>query len=177
MGKILTISGREVDPLSMNLSDFDIMDIAHSLSMQCRFAGHVPFFYSVAEHCCIAASLASWSDGGTASPPRGHKLYRSILLHDADEAYLQDLVKPVKDEPAFDFYRDAGDRIHEQIGDVFDVFTPSDPEYADVHRADMAAYQWERGNIRTGKVKGHSPDEARNLFMGMWYLLRPSTFG
>ena len=79
-----TYSGNTFWPLDPIADEVDIFDIAHSLSMQCRFAGHCENFYSVAEHCCwIADSL---------SPE--NKLWG--LLHDASEAYLVDVPRPVK---------------------------------------------------------------------------------
>jgi uncharacterized protein len=80
---IETASGKKIYFLDPNPDDFDIEDIAFSLSNQCRFNGHVPF-YSVAEHCLwVAAKL-----------PTEHKL--AGLLHDASEAYLSDVPTPVK---------------------------------------------------------------------------------
>ena len=58
-------------------------DIAHALSMQCRFNGHSQF-YSVAEHSMVVASLVP------------HQFRLEALLHDAAEAYLGDIVSPLK---------------------------------------------------------------------------------
>lgn len=69
--------------------DVRLVDIAHSLSMQCRYAGHVPQFYSVAQHCCIVAELAPAF--GVPSELVGH-----ALLHDAHECFNQDIVSPNK---------------------------------------------------------------------------------
>lgn len=67
------------DPVPDELS---IEDIAHSLALQCRFAGHCRTHYSVAEHCV----RVSWI---TPKPLAG-------LLHDAQEAYLVDVPRPIK---------------------------------------------------------------------------------
>ncbi len=75
-------------------------DIAHALSLTCRYGGHVKRFYSVAEHSCLVFELLRhcqrkrWdalpdSDGG-------RELSRAALLHDAAEAYLGDVVAPLK---------------------------------------------------------------------------------
>jgi uncharacterized protein len=179
-GKILLISGREVEPFNLKLEDIDIMDIAHSLSMQCRYAGHVPFFYSVAEHCVRAVHLCAevWFQEDI-EDLRGHELLRSILLHDADEAYLQDMVSPVKNLPVMEAYRQAGDRAHALVAEKYEA--PSMVEGAEdfriVQKFDMAAYEWERGSIRSGRVSGLNPSDAASAFLGAWYLLRPSTFG
>lgn len=67
--------------------EFDIEDIAHATSMQCRFTGHVKNFYSVAEHNVLVARLCAFLDMG--DPYEG-------LMHDAQEAYLSDIAAPWK---------------------------------------------------------------------------------
>ncbi|MCI0627634.1 MAG: HD domain-containing protein [Acidobacteria bacterium] len=81
---ITTFTGREIDPFAMKAEDISIEDIAHALSMTCRFGGHCRSFYSVAEHSVQVASLC---------PPH---LYLDGLLHDAAEAYLGDIPTPLK---------------------------------------------------------------------------------
>lgn len=71
------------DPI---LEEIDIRDIAHSLSLQCRFAGHCRCFYSVAEHSIRVSKVCGFSQ----------KSALWGLLHDASEAYLVDLPRPVK---------------------------------------------------------------------------------
>lgn len=79
-----TFRGRQFWPLDPRTEDVYIDDIAASLSKQCRFAGHSLEFYSVAEHS-VRVSLACdpldalWG-----------------LLHDASEAYLVDVPRPIK---------------------------------------------------------------------------------
>lgn len=84
-----TYTGRKVYPLDPREDEIDIIDIAHSLAMQCRFNGHTRVFFSVAEHCCLAHDLA----------PQSLKL--AALLHDASEAYLCDLPRPIKCHETF----------------------------------------------------------------------------
>jgi 5'-deoxynucleotidase YfbR-like HD superfamily hydrolase len=78
-------------------AEVDARDIAHALSNICRFSGHVREFYSVAEHC-IRVSLEL--------PP---DLALAGLLHDASEAYLVDVPRPLK--PALEGYQIAEDRL------------------------------------------------------------------
>ena len=87
--KIKVTSGRYVDLSNPDPASIRLEDIAAALSKICRFGGHSPRFYSVAEHCVHATALAS-SDGFT-----GDAL-RAVFLHDATEAYVGDMVKPLK---------------------------------------------------------------------------------
>jgi hypothetical protein len=93
---IQTFTGRAFWPLDPRPEDIEIADIAHALSFQCRFGGHSTRFYSVAEHCF---SLASFF---TAKGER--EMARWALLHDAAEAYLVDVPRPIKG--AIPQYRD-----------------------------------------------------------------------
>lgn len=79
-----TISGKRFWPLDPHEDDIDLNDIAHALSMMCRFNGHCSNFYSVAEHSVLVSKnidpkYAIWG-----------------LLHDASEAYIADIVRPAK---------------------------------------------------------------------------------
>jgi hypothetical protein len=66
---------------------FDVEEIAHALSMQCRYTGHTSRFYSVAEHSVLVARIMKRLDLG--NPFEG-------LMHDATEAYLSDIAAPWK---------------------------------------------------------------------------------
>lgn len=80
-----TFSGKEIDLLNPTVEDICIEDIAHALPNICRFNGHVKRFYSVAEHSILCANLIQ------------NKKYRlEALLHDASEAYLGDVTRPLK---------------------------------------------------------------------------------
>lgn len=81
--------GAKIDLRNPRSEDIDIGDIAHSLSLVCRFGGHVKHFYSVAEHSILVANLLH-----EAGQPRAIVL--AGLLHDAHEAYLGDVTTPVK---------------------------------------------------------------------------------
>lgn len=67
--------------------NFDIQDIAGSLSKMCRWAGHCSEFYSVAEHSLMVHDLMEGF--GLGDPLEG-------LLHDATEAYFSDIISPYK---------------------------------------------------------------------------------
>lgn len=69
--------------------DFDIEEIAHSLAMQCRFNGHCKQFYTVAQHSVLVSRLLEEWHNNPATVMCG-------LLHDAAEAYVGDLIRPLK---------------------------------------------------------------------------------
>ena len=91
MSAIMTYTGTMFDPLNPNPDQIDNRDIAHALSMLCRANGHFKTFYSVGQHCvnCMQEAAA-----------RGYsrKVQLACLLHDASEAYLSDVTRPVKQE-------------------------------------------------------------------------------
>lgn len=92
-----TASGRLVCVTAPDPKDICIEDIAHALGNLCRFGGHVRSFYSVAEHSVLVSRIAEREaripfSSGAAGSTWG--LYG--LLHDAAEAYLQDIIRPVK---------------------------------------------------------------------------------
>ncbi len=81
---IQTFTGLQFWPLDPRPEHVSIVDIAHALGMKCRFTGHTRAFYSVAQHCVLMARQAA------------PELRRWALLHDAGEAYLPDVAKPLK---------------------------------------------------------------------------------
>jgi len=86
---IQTYTGKSFDLLNINPDLIDIEDIAHALSMQCRFNGHIREFYSVAQHCVLVAQYLKHA-------LFGRNVIMAGLLHDAAEAYLGDVVSPLK---------------------------------------------------------------------------------
>lgn len=89
--KIVTCKGRQLDPFHLTEEDIDLEEIAHSLSLQCRYNGATPVMYSVATHSCIAAAYELYR---TSDPA----LALGMLLHDAAEAYIGDYVRPLKNK-------------------------------------------------------------------------------
>jgi hypothetical protein len=85
----MCFSGRRVYPFEVKPTDVLIDDIAHALSMQVRYNGHVSRLYTVGEHC-IRISDALFRDTGDAM------VALTGLLHDAGETYTGDFTRPVK---------------------------------------------------------------------------------
>lgn len=102
-----TYSGEPFYPLDPWGSEVEIIDIAHALGMVCRYNGHCRRFYSVAEHCVLLSY--------TVDPE--HALW--ALLHDAAEAYIGDMVRPLKHQ--MPNYMEAEDRLFEAIAAKFNL--------------------------------------------------------
>ena len=104
---IQTYSGIRFTPTKPNIDSIVIQDIAHALSLQCRFSGHCNFFYSVAQHSVLVSYECD----------PGEELWG--LLHDASEAYLVDVPKPLKVSGKFDAYLDFEKNMMNIICDKF----------------------------------------------------------
>lgn len=79
-----TYTGRRFYPLDPKPGEIDRLDIAHALSLMCRYGGHVDRHYSVAEHCVLLSEAVAPENALVA------------LLHDATEAYVVDVPRPLK---------------------------------------------------------------------------------
>ena len=88
-GNIITYTKVRMNPLSPQPEEISIYDIAHSLSYMCRANGHIKHFFSVAQHC-INCSHEAKARG------ESEKVQLALLLHDASEAYIADITRPVK---------------------------------------------------------------------------------
>jgi hypothetical protein len=138
---INTRSGRKVNPLRLSADDIRIEDIAHSLSLVNRFAGHTREPISVAQHSVYVSRLCDIS------------VAMQGLLHDAAEAYLGDVTKWLKHTPEFAFYREAEERVQRAIYDRFGCPTQMDTT---VRAADDLMVRVE-GEFAWGESWNHSP--------------------
>lgn len=86
---ITTYGGTHFVPVEPVAEDIHITDIAHALSLLCRGNGHVRHFFSVGQHCinCAAEAVARGYSG---------RVCLACLLHDASEAYMSDVTRPLK---------------------------------------------------------------------------------
>lgn len=83
-GDYISTYGGNFYPLDPREDEIELTTVAHALSNLCRFGGHIYEFYSVAQHCVLCSMVA----------PKEFKL--EALLHDASEAYLVDIPRPIK---------------------------------------------------------------------------------
>lgn len=122
---IQTYTGIEFFPLDPNPGAIVPRDVAHALSLKCRYTGHCAFFFSVAQHCVLLSDYV-------------HALGLSLvhqrwaLLHDASEAYLPDVAGPIKSHlPGF---VEIEDRLHRAVAERFELPWPMPGVIKDLDR-------------------------------------------
>lgn len=164
---VSTFMGHRFYPLEPCIDDVDIEDIAHGLAYQCRFNGQTSSFYSVAQHSLLVASIV---------PPA---LRLSALLHDAAEAYLGDIVKPLKMlVPQFSVIEKQVAAI---ISERFDAHDLEDPR---IKAADLILLATEKRDLMPRSVEAWSsitgisplvepivaqvPEVAKAQFLAAW---------
>lgn len=127
---IRTISGQYVNVFEPDPKTLLIEDIAHALSNQPRFGGHLPQFYSVAQHSLLCYQIAD-------------EPYKyAALMHDASEAYLLDMPKPIKVE--MPDYNRIEDNLMYVLAKKFGFKYPKSPA---VEAIDHHLLNWEWKNI------------------------------
>ena len=168
MSWIQTHSGRVFDLLQPHPDAVDIDDIAHALAQICRFTGHTDAFYSVAQHSVIVSRIVPDQDA------------LAGLLHDATEAYVGDVSRPLKS--LLPDYKQLERRIWDVIAKKYGV--PSKLP-ASVKEADNVALMTERRDLLSAcgpewdgalerletlpdRIKPLTPYAARELFLARW---------
>lgn len=163
-----TYTGKTFQPFEPRVADVSIGDIAHALSMICRWAGHTSSFYSVAQHSVLMAAKA---------PPA---LAMQALLHDAPEAYLGDIPRPLKRHMAS--YVAAEAAVWEVIAKAFDVPEAMHPVVKALddailvdERRTLMAPGLDYGLAGPGlgiTIVPWAPARAESEFLGMFWQLR-----
>lgn len=120
-------------PLDPRPDEVDLEDIAHALSLVCRFGGHCKRFYSVAEHSVRVHDLVA------------PEFRFAALLHDAAEAYVGDMVTPLK--RSMPLFSAAEERVARAIGARFGVGLVPLP--TEVKRADLEMLAVEARDLMT----------------------------
>jgi len=188
-----THSGRKFWPLDARVEDVDLLDVAHALARLCRFNGHVRDFYSVAQHSVFVSRLVEERARKTVDILLGEarelrelatggvrELAAAGLLHDAAEAYLGDMIRPLKvSMPA---YREAEERLERVIAERFGLPFPWHPsvKLADdcllmTERRDVLAVQrpWQfRAEPMIERIVTLGPEAAEALFLARAQELR-----
>lgn len=144
---VSTFSGNRFYPLEPRIDRVAIEDIAHGLAYQCRFNGQTCEFYSVAQHSLVVAGLV---------PPA---LRLAALLHDAAEAYLGDMVKPLK--VLLPEFAAIEDKVTLIIAETFGI---DFSEYGPIKAADLIALATEKRDLMPHSVERWSYlDDVRAL--------------
>ena len=135
----------------------DINDIAHALANTCRFGGHTYKFYSVAQHCCKVTERTFFQRDKLAA-----------LLHDASEAYLCDLPRPIKQQ--LSHYRELEEKLMIVIAAKFDFEYPLP---RDVDQNDVFVLRDEYSEL----MESHTcvcwtPEEAKERFLELYEVYR-----
>lgn len=161
-----TFTGRQFYPLDPRPEDVCIEDIAHALSLLCRYGGHCTTFYSVAEHSLLVESAMKSND------PR---MRLGALLHDAAEAYLVDVPRPLKRH--IPPYGQIELNVEVAISEKFDLYWPIkqpaigalDDRILLDERAQIMAptpHDWGiEGKPLGVKIRGYHPQQAESLFL------------
>jgi hypothetical protein len=130
---IKTYTGIFFDLAHPKAADVSLFDIAHSLAYQARFNGHTPEFYSVAQHSVHVSRMS------------GLAFAREGLFHDAAEAYVGDLVSPLKHAIGLERYCEIEREILVVIGQRFGLSLF--PKDVAVHEADMRVLATEQRDL------------------------------
>lgn len=168
MSYMLTHTGQKFYLNDIEGQEVRILDISHALSNICRFNGQCESFYSVAQHSVMVSEIVA---------PEHAK---QALLHDATEAYLGDMIRPLK--ALIPTFCDIEKRLQKHI---FNQFGLSPIEHPAVKHADNVALAREQIHIMRNKdmwsgvselydntmVIACDPTEAKAMFIRRYYEL------
>ncbi len=141
-------TGKNVDPFDLQPDDVHIDDIAWGLANMPRYAAQTRRVYSVAEHCLLVVSfLRGHPDIVKMPEPLRRKAMLTGLMHDASEAYLLDMPKPLKER--FPEYQKVELDVEIVIAEKFDLFVPG--HIPAIKEIDIQVRDHEKANLRDGK--------------------------
>lgn len=148
---IRTYSGILMNVFEPTVDMISEVDIAHALSNQPRFAGHLPRFYSVAQHVVLCARLAS------------AKNKKPALFHDGSEGFVLDMPTPIK--ARMPEYKIIEDKLMSVIAKKFNFQYPFDKEIKEIDRY-MLRLEWkEMVEDRNEKFICWTPEQAKDEFL------------
>lgn len=166
-----TQSGRQFYPYDPRPDEILIEDIAHGLSLLCRYNGQCSTFYSVAQHSVLVSLIV----------PKEYALW--ALLHDAAEAYIGDMIRPLKHGVIGIVFQQVENRILHAIAERFELDKMM-PET--VIKADNIMLATEVRDLLPGQkkfwsnhkekphptsVESWAPGFARDTFLARYYAL------
>lgn len=166
---IQTYTGGMFWPLDPRPEEVRLDDIVHALSHICRYGGHCRLFYSVAQHSVLVADIASQVSNDPLV-----MIY--ALLHDAAEAYVGDMVRPLK--RFMPDYCAIENKVHSTILERFGLPLPVSRMIDIINDADRHALVTEkrdlmydepapwniRGIEQPGRINPLLPVDAKSLY-------------
>jgi 5'-deoxynucleotidase YfbR-like HD superfamily hydrolase len=161
-----TYSRRRMYPTKPIAEEISVVDIAHALSHLCRFTGHTREFFSVAQHSVMVSERLKGD----------RQLELWGLLHDASEAFLNDVAAPIKRHRLLEGYVEVEDRVMAAVAERFglDYPQPHAVHVADKEQQDLEARALLPGGalwLAPGPVpelKCWSPAEAKAAFLSKY---------
>lgn len=149
-GKFNTSTGRTIDLLNPSEDQIHIEDIATALSRICRFGGHSSVFYSVAQHSVLVMKLVELHMEGNRMLIN-ENLNLSALLHDASEAYLGDMISPIKHIVGAS-YRSLEHNFEVVIGQKYGASFYTETARQTIKMCDIQALEMEHEALILGKT-------------------------
>lgn len=146
---IVTISKKRFSPLRAEAGDIEIADIAHALSLLCRANGYTRHFYSIAQHslnCAAEAKARGLSE----------EVQLACLLHDASEAYISDITRPVK--RSLPKYIEIEEVLQKLIFEKYNLSHLGAEELAEVGRIDDCLLYYELLDLMEEEIFKERPD-------------------
>lgn len=160
-----TYTGGEFYPLDPEPSEVDLPDIANGLANTCRYAGQCQFYYSVGTHSLyVSEELAE----------QGPQVQLYGLLHDAAEAYVSDVPRPLKRE--LENFADIESNVLDAVWTGLGVPAPTDSQWETVMAADDQLFRYEADTLLAEfeppsvpdlsyELSPCSPEEVRERFV------------
>lgn len=170
-----TYTGKKLHFLDPQPNEICLTDVAHALSNICRFTGHCSEFYSVAQHSVYVSVYVS----------RENALWG--LLHDATEAYMYDLAKPIKICSQLDGYREIENKLQVAIAKAFGLSLPIPNEVKKVDKAMLVTEARDLGLLTPEwkdygtpplklTVRPQLPSSARQSFLDWYEVITAQTY-
>ena len=173
---IITYSGVNFYPLNPNKDDIRIEDISHALALMTRANGHFRHFYSVGQHsinCYKEAKNRNYS----------YRVQMGCLLHDASEAYLADITRPVK--KSMNEYFVWEERLQKAVFEMAGLNELTDEEKFKVKSVDDSMLYYEFLELMGTKLFSEKPfismehnfefegfDKVENEYKGLYHDLK-----
>ena len=184
---ISTYLNKRVFPFDPDKNTIAIDDIAHSLAMICRWGGHALTYYSVAEHSVrVADFLYAQAVKSGKSLDESKRIAFLGLMHDATEAYVGDIPRPIKGSMflktprGMEGFRETEAHVYKVIEEALDLPPYKDGDDEMVHEADNIILVTEARDVQHGADKWDywtdRPEPLEGIIYPMSWEIAKTTF-